>query len=196
MSTVPLDFNEIRQLLVTIAQTDIAEVTLKSDDLEISVRKTSSVTHPAIAVVQGGKDSSGLILNNTPTTPQVEQTTLIGATPHPVVSLVSTPGGQGLNPGNAFAGGQSGNPPSAMDSKLVEVTSPMVGTFYRAPAPGEAPFIEIGGRIRKGDAVCIIEAMKLMNEIEAEVSGQVMEILVQNGEPVEYGQPLMRVNPG
>lgn len=71
----------------------------------------------------------------------------------------------------------------------------MVGTFYRAPAPGEAPFVEVGDRVRVGQSVCIIEAMKLMNEIEAEVSGQVMEILVQNGQPVEYGQPLMRVNP-
>jgi acetyl-CoA carboxylase biotin carboxyl carrier protein len=72
----------------------------------------------------------------------------------------------------------------------------MVGTFYRAPGPDEPPFVEVGDRIRTGQSVCIIEAMKLMNEIEAEVSGQVMEILVKNGEPVEYGQPLMRVNPG
>jgi acetyl-CoA carboxylase biotin carboxyl carrier protein len=72
----------------------------------------------------------------------------------------------------------------------------MVGTFYRSPAPSEPPFAEIGDRIRSGQTVCIIEAMKLMNEIEAEVSGQIVEILVQNAEPVEYGQPLMRINPG
>ena len=71
----------------------------------------------------------------------------------------------------------------------------MVGTFYRAPAPNETAFVEIGDRIRSGQTVCIIEAMKLMNEIEAELSGKVMEILVENGEPVEYGQPLMRINP-
>jgi acetyl-CoA carboxylase biotin carboxyl carrier protein len=71
----------------------------------------------------------------------------------------------------------------------------MVGTFYRAPGPDEAPFVEVGDRIRTGQSVCIIEAMKLMNEIEAEVSGQVVEILVKNGEPVEYGQALMRINP-
>jgi acetyl-CoA carboxylase biotin carboxyl carrier protein len=190
MSTVPLDFNEIRQLLVTIAQTDITEVTLKSDDFEISVRKTINVTHPAITVTQGGGESSGLIANNAPTAPQMVQTTQPEAVPYPVVNLVPA------TPNNAFAGVPSGNPPSTMDSKLLEVTSPMVGTFYRAPAPGEAPFIEVGGRIRKGDAVCIIEAMKLMNEIETEVSGQVIEILVKNGDPVEYGQPLMRVSPG
>jgi len=70
-----------------------------------------------------------------------------------------------------------------------------VGTFYRAPAPGESSFVEVGDRVKSGQTVCIIEAMKLMNEIEAEISGQVMEILVQNGEPVEYGQPLMKINP-
>jgi acetyl-CoA carboxylase biotin carboxyl carrier protein len=196
MSTVPLDFNEIRQLLVTIAQTDITEVTLKSDDFEISVRKTISIAHPTVAVAQGVGESSGLIFNNASPTPQIVQTTTPDAVLSPVVNPVSAPVGQGGTQNNPFAGGQSPNPPSPMDSKLVEVTSPMVGTFYRASAPGEAPFIEIGARIRKGDAVCIIEAMKLMNEIEAEVSGQVMEILVQNGEAVEYGQPLMRVNPG
>ena len=71
----------------------------------------------------------------------------------------------------------------------------MVGTFYRAPAPGEQPFVEIGDRVRVGQTVCIIEAMKLMNEIEAEVSGQIIDVLVHNGEPVEYGQPLMRIKP-
>jgi acetyl-CoA carboxylase biotin carboxyl carrier protein len=72
----------------------------------------------------------------------------------------------------------------------------MVGTFYRSPAPDEPPFVDVGDRIRTGQTICIIEAMKLMNEIEAEVSGQVMEVLVQNGESVEYDQPLMRINPG
>jgi acetyl-CoA carboxylase biotin carboxyl carrier protein len=70
-----------------------------------------------------------------------------------------------------------------------------VGTFYRSPAPDEAPFVEIGDRISTGQSVCIIEAMKLMNEIEAEFSGQVMEILIQNGSPVEYGQPLIKIKP-
>ena len=84
----------------------------------------------------------------------------------------------------------------AVDKRWVEVISPMVGTFYRSPAPDEPSFVEVGDVIRHGQTICIIEAMKLMNELEAEVNGQVMEILVQNGEPVEYGQPLMRVNPG
>lgn len=70
------------------------------------------------------------------------------------------------------------------------VKAPMVGTFYRAPNPGAAPFVEVGQSIKEGDALCIIEAMKLLNEIEADKAGVIKEILVENGEPVEYGQPL------
>ncbi len=85
-------------------------------------------------------------------------------------------------------------PPPA-NRKTVDIVAPMVGTFYRAPAPDEPPFVEVGDSVRKGQVVCIIEAMKLMNEIEAEVNGQVVEILVQNAEPIEYGQTLMRILP-
>ena len=70
------------------------------------------------------------------------------------------------------------------------VKSPMVGTFYRASAPGAAPFVDVGSTIKEGDTLCIIEAMKLLNEIDAEVSGTVKQILVENGQPVEFGQPL------
>lgn len=71
------------------------------------------------------------------------------------------------------------------------ITSPMVGTFYRASSPGAAPFVEIGQKVNKGDVLCIIEAMKLLNQIESEVSGTVVAINVENGEPVEYGQTIM-----
>jgi acetyl-CoA carboxylase biotin carboxyl carrier protein len=83
----------------------------------------------------------------------------------------------------------------AIDKNWVEVKSPMVGTFYRSPAPDEPAFASSGDRIRIGQTVCIIEAMKLMNEIEAESAGQVMEVLVENGQPIEFGQVLMYVNP-
>jgi len=73
------------------------------------------------------------------------------------------------------------------------ITSPFVGTFYRAPSPEAAPFVEVGETVRKGQVVCIVEAMKLMNEIEAELDGKVVEILAKNGEHVEYGQSLMRL---
>jgi acetyl-CoA carboxylase biotin carboxyl carrier protein len=71
----------------------------------------------------------------------------------------------------------------------------MVGTFYSAPAPGEADFVQVGQRVNKGQTLCIIEAMKVMNEIEAETAGVVREILVSNGQPVEFGQVLMRLDP-
>lgn len=79
--------------------------------------------------------------------------------------------------------------------KGVAITSPMVGTFYRASSPGSAPFTDVGKTVNAGQVVCIIEAMKLMNEIEAEVSGKIVEICVQDGQPVEYGQTLMIVEP-
>ncbi|MCL2779563.1 MAG: acetyl-CoA carboxylase biotin carboxyl carrier protein [Polyangiaceae bacterium] len=78
-------------------------------------------------------------------------------------------------------------------SDVVDVTSPFVGTFYHAPSPDAPPFVQVGSVVRPGQTLCIIEAMKLMNEIEAEVSGTIIEILEQNGKPVEYGQKLYRV---
>ena len=85
--------------------------------------------------------------------------------------------------------------PKPAPSHWVEVTAPMVGTFYSAPAPGETDFVQVGQRVNKGQTLCIIEAMKLMNEIEAETAGVVREILVSNGQPVEFGQVLMRLDP-
>ena len=82
-------------------------------------------------------------------------------------------------------------PPGRSD--LTEVTSPMVGTFYRAAAPGEEPFVEVGNNVKVGQTICILEAMKLMNEIESEFNAEIVEILVENGTPVEFGQVLMRV---
>jgi acetyl-CoA carboxylase biotin carboxyl carrier protein len=81
------------------------------------------------------------------------------------------------------------------DSGLVEMTSPIVGTFYRQPSPSAPPFVEPGSKVRKGQVLCIIEAMKLMNEIEAEMDAEVVEILVANGQPVEFGEVLFRLRP-
>ena len=82
-------------------------------------------------------------------------------------------------------------PPGRSD--LTEITSPMVGTFYRAAAPGEEPFVEVGNNVKVGQTICILEAMKLMNEIESEFNAEIVESLVENGTPVEFGQVLMRV---
>jgi acetyl-CoA carboxylase biotin carboxyl carrier protein len=80
-------------------------------------------------------------------------------------------------------------------SHLLEIKSPMVGTFYAAPEPGAEPYAKVGSRVSSGQVVCIIEAMKIMNEIESEVSGVIREVLVENAQPVEFGQPLFRVDP-
>jgi acetyl-CoA carboxylase biotin carboxyl carrier protein len=79
---------------------------------------------------------------------------------------------------------------AAPEARGTVVKSPMVGTFYRCPSPGAASFVEVGQAVKPGDTLCIIEAMKLLNEIEAEVAGEILEVLVENGQAVEYGQPL------
>jgi len=86
-------------------------------------------------------------------------------------------------------------PDAPARADLQEITSPMVGTFYRSPAPDAPSYVEVGGRISVGDTLCILEAMKLMNELEAEISGTIEEICVEDAEPVEYGQVLFRVSP-
>jgi acetyl-CoA carboxylase biotin carboxyl carrier protein len=119
-----------------------------------------------------------------------------GAATHPAASSVSSPSApSGTGDGR---GAESGVPKSESaddDRGLVEVASPMVGTFYRAPAPDAPPYVEVGDRVSKGQTLCILEAMKLMNELESEVSGVVREIVVDNAEPVEYGQVLFRIDP-
>lgn len=161
-----LDLNELRELLAAINQTDIAELTLKSEAFELTVRR--SLRPDGRMVIPEALPPASLAL------PEVVSAGSAAIEPTPTLSA----------------------PPPKTDRRLLEVTSPMVGTFYRAPSPDDAPFVNVGDRIQLGQTVCIIEAMKLMNELETEVSGEIIEILVQNGEPVEYGQVLMRVNPG
>lgn len=165
---MPIDINQLRELLSAIAQTDIAELTLKSDEFELTVRRGVAATFPSIAA------SETMVSVSAP-----------APNPVPLAAALSAPA-----PASVEA-----SPPPAIEFKGAEITSPMVGTFYRSPAPDEAPFIGVGDRVRTGQTVCIIEAMKLMNEIESEVSGQIVEIMVENGQPVEYGQVLMRVKP-
>lgn len=82
------------------------------------------------------------------------------------------------------------------DGNVAYVTSPFVGTFYRAPSPDSAPFVDVGTRIKKGQVICIVEAMKLMNEIESEIEGSIVQLLVENGQAVEYGEPLFKIKVG
>ena len=93
------------------------------------------------------------------------------------------------------AGAAPAAPSPAPPSALLEIKSPMVGTFYKAPEPGAEPYVKVGTRVTPGQVVCIIEAMKIMNEIEAEVQGTIREVCVENAQPVEFGQVLFRVDP-
>lgn len=104
----------------------------------------------------------------------------------PVVSLPASP---------AVASPAAAAAPGADTAHLLTIEAPMVGTFYRAPAPDAQPFVRDGDRVKKGQVVCIIEAMKLMNEIESKVAGRVVKVLVENSQPVEYGQPLFLLEP-
>ncbi len=181
-----LDLSQLSELLGAFNGTDISELILKSGDFELTLRKDRIIAEGVGIPVDPGlrpvAEGTGVIA---PSGPPVEP-----AIPTPPPSS-GTPGSTG---GNA-PGGPGAPAPVTNDRKFLEVISPMVGTFYRSPSPDEPPFVAIGDRIKLGQTVCIIEAMKLMNEIEAEVSGQVVEILVENGTPVEYGQPLMRISP-
>ncbi|MEZ4413829.1 MAG: acetyl-CoA carboxylase biotin carboxyl carrier protein [Gemmatimonadales bacterium] len=98
-------------------------------------------------------------------------------------------------PAAAAPAAAAGAPPAAPPSTLKDIKSPMVGTFYKAPEPGADAYVKVGSRVTAGQTVCIIEAMKIMNEIEAEVTGVIREILVEDTQPVEFGQALFRVDP-
>jgi acetyl-CoA carboxylase biotin carboxyl carrier protein len=118
--------------------------------------------------------------------------TLPAAAPPP--ALPAAPGAPAAAP---TAGAAEAPPvaPAASSSNFIDVTSPMVGTFYRSPAPDAPAYVDVGGRVSPGDTLCIIEAMKLMNELECEVSGTVVEVCVSDAQPVEFGQVLFRVDP-
>ncbi len=154
---------QLRELVTILNKTDITELTLESGDLRLSIRKSETKVAPTVTV----------------------------AAP---VAAVSAPVQVAIDPVSSAPAPHTTTIADALPAKkLIEITSPMVGTFYRSPAPDEPPFVEVGDTIKKGNTVCIIEAMKLMNEIEAESAGKIVEILVDNTQPVEYGQVLMRV---
>jgi len=182
---VKLDFQQLCDLIAALEQTDITELHIKSDELELNLRRGSAASGASESSISPADLAAltaqlGIMNANAAAMPMASMAHPIAAPiamPAPIVAPPSEP-----------------TPPPA-DPKWVEIVSPMVGTFYRAPAPTEPPFVETGNRVSKGQAVCIIEAMKLMNEVETEVSGEIVEILVENGDPVEFNQPLMRVMP-
>jgi acetyl-CoA carboxylase biotin carboxyl carrier protein len=160
-----MDIKEIQNLIKFVAKSGASEVKLEMDDIKITIRT-------------GSESSDTTIVHQVPTAPipQIAQAAVQPvATETPVAP--STPA--------------SANE----DSKYITIKSPIIGTFYRKPAPDKPLFVEVGQTIAEGDVLCVIEAMKLFNEIESEVSGKIVKILVDDASPVEFDQPLFLVDP-
>jgi len=120
------------------------------------------------------------------------QHVVVGQAPPPMMAAAPMAAGGGGGGGGGGAPAAAAAPPATL---LLEIKSPMVGTFYKSPEPGAEAYIKVGSRVTSGQVVCIIEAMKIMNEIEADVQGVVREVCVENAQPVEFGQVLFRLDP-
>ena len=161
-----LDHDDLNRLIEKISTSDIQEFSLEGEDFKLEIKRNVF-------------DQNQVINNLVSNTSIDEQTIANQKTINDNIPVVNEPQVPQVAP------------PGRSD--LTEITSPMVGTFYRAAAPGEDPFVEVGNNVKVGQTICILEAMKLMNEIESEFNAEIVEILVENGTPVEFGQVLMRV---
>ena len=161
-----LDHEDLNHLIDKISTSDIQEFSLEGEDFKLEIKRNLLNQNPVVNNLVSNDSFDKQIIANQKT---INDTTS-------VVNELEAP--QVAPPGR---------------SDLTEITSPMVGTFYRAAAPGEEPFVEVGNNVKVGQTICILEAMKLMNEIESEFNAEIVEILVENGTPVEFGQVLMRV---
>ena len=161
-----LDHDDLDRLIEKISTSDIQEFSLEGEDFKLEIKRNLS----------GDKYST----NNLGVDNIAEHQ----------ISSSQKPSNENISISSALEVPQT---PPPGPSGLTEITSPMVGTFYRAAAPGEDPFVELGTNVKIGQTICILEAMKLMNEIESEFNAEIVEILVENGTPVEFGQVLMRV---
>ena len=161
-----LDHDDLNRLIEKISTSDIQEFSLEGEDFKLEIKRNLF-------------DQNQTTNNLSSNTSFDRQTIANQKSINDSVSIPSEP--------------ESPQVPPPGRSDLTEITSPMVGTFYRAAAPGEEPFVEVGNNIKVGQTICILEAMKLMNEIESEFNAEIVEILVENGTPVEFGQVLMRV---
>lgn len=159
-----MDLKEIKKILDMIAESDVNQVTIEEGDFKIKVKKTADVVQGSNAPVQ----------YQMPAAPQ--QGSQQGAASQPQAGGEQTQDTDSKESGDEVSGDV--------------VKSPIVGTFYRAPSPEDDPFVKVGDQVEKGQTLCIVEAMKIMNEIESEYSGEVKKILVENAEAVEFEQPL------
>jgi acetyl-CoA carboxylase biotin carboxyl carrier protein len=141
-----------------------------------------------------GQETLDLRLGHPPPSPTVHAVPVAAPLPAPIHASPAAPAHA---PGAtaAPAAAAAATPKPADDKKTFTVNSPFVGTFYRSASPDSPSFVDVGQTVKKGQVLCIVEAMKLMNEIEAEQPGRLIEVLVQNGSPVEYGEPLFRLEP-
>lgn len=166
-----MTYKEIQDLLKLVSKSELAEVRMKDGDFELTIRTK--------------------IYSKTKSAPHVVAPTAIHT---PAVAASQAPAKPAeASPASAPAPAAKAESPEA--SNLVEIKSPIVGTFYRSPAPEKPSFVSIGDTVQEGSVVCIIEAMKLFNEIESEVSGKIVKVLVDDASPVEYDQVLFLVDP-
>lgn len=167
----PDEMDELKELIAFLKENEIAEFDLDRSDFKVRLKFASAVAHAAPPA--SGLDLAALarLMSASPAT--------LPAAIHPA----------------ATAAPPSATPPvpAVEEEKLHIVKSPIVGTFYESPSPGSSAFVTVGDRVEKGQVICIVEAMKLMNEIESDASGEIVKRLVANGQPVEYGQPLFAI---
>lgn len=159
-------------------------------DIEYITKLIELISESKVDEIEIEEDGKKIRIAKTQTAAAVPQQMIYSVAPQPALAYPS--------PSNSGQLVQSQNVPESAGtsaSKLHEVKSPIVGTFYRAPAPDAPPFVEVGSMVSKGTVLCIVEAMKLMNEIESDVSGKVVQIMVENGDPIEYDQVLFLVEP-
>jgi len=177
--------NEIQDLIKFVSKSGVSEVNLETKEVKLTIKNDG---------VKKGKGGEAQILQ-VPVQqmmPQQMQAAPIAATPIAASPIAATPVAA-----TPVAAAPVTEAPAVADdtSKYIEVKSPMIGTFYRRPSPDKKNFVEVGSEIKTGDVICIIEAMKLFNEIEAEVTGKVVKIFVDDSTPVEYDQLLFLVDP-
>jgi acetyl-CoA carboxylase biotin carboxyl carrier protein len=167
-----LDLEALRQIVEILEASEVTRLVWSNGNERVSIRRG---TPPVTQVVQ---HMAAPVMPSTPG---------ISVMPSPAQHHHASPAPRPSAPPRAAV---------ATDEKKGQViTSPFVGTFYRSPAPDQPSFAEVGSTVKKGQVLCIVEAMKLMNEIESEIAGKVAEVLAQNGQPVEFGQPLFRIEP-
>jgi acetyl-CoA carboxylase biotin carboxyl carrier protein len=165
-----MDLEHLKQLLDLVREHDLAEFEVESDGLRLKVRKNSAGTLHASAAP-----------------PAVMPAGVVAASTAGAVAPAAAPTAVGSSAAD------TGAPSAEAETELAIVKSPIVGTFYRSPEPAAATFVEIGATVKKGQVLCIIEAMKLMNEIDSEYDGEVVNIYVENGQPVQYGERLFAI---